>query len=161
VSYYVTVPYIIRLHLIHQMRTKLQPVFPWRDVSVCQPEMCLRPAKAAKRIKILFGVKILGGTRNIVSHGGPIAREGGFDAAFAKLLHGHLEHYYTGSTMYGQQHMLIICKTFSVRFCWSVFGFGRLQPPLWCTADWHHLVNTLRKCSTSLSSSRPITHWAN
>jgi len=43
----------------------------------------------AKQINILFGVNTFGGPRSIVLHGGLnpcIARRGGFDAAFAKLL---------------------------------------------------------------------------
>jgi len=43
----------------------------------------------AEKIKLLFGMNTLGGPRNIVLDGGPdppIARGGGFDAAFTKLL---------------------------------------------------------------------------
>jgi len=48
----------------------------------------LRCAKTAEQYKILFRVNTLGNQRNIVLDGGhdPPPREGGFDAAFAKLL---------------------------------------------------------------------------
>jgi len=79
-------------HRIHEMQAIAT------DYRGLRPSVCLLRgftglwcAKTAERIKVLFGVQTLGGSRNIVFDGGhesPTARGGGsaFDAAFVKLL---------------------------------------------------------------------------
>jgi len=54
-------------------------------VSVSLSVTRLRPAEAAARIEVLFGVETSRGQKNIVLDGGFNFRHG-FDAAFAKLL---------------------------------------------------------------------------